>query len=375
MDSKRIYILGAGSSKGHSKGIFPSINQFFTKAKELGADLKSDFKLVVDYIKKISDRNILTGRDSIDIESLFTNIEIDIERSASPDLLKIRQQLLRLIQVVLIQLEESLSRHPGEYNQFVSMLNKNDTVITFNWDLLLDNTLDRIHILERMKMSRVGGPPYKDPKENQYWQFVFNISAISEQTWKHGTFDDPYKVWNPERGFYLKLHGSVDWFYCTNLTCRAFNKTFPLLEPTEQYYCSECHEPLELLLIPPILNKEYRRFPFIRKIWNMAAKELTLANEVIIWGYRLPHTDFYVSWLLQQAREAPLKNLIIINPRLVSKKGRIQTSFVRRFYNIFRGVITKESILLYESFEDYSKNLNILNKYNLGDSKIAYKAI
>lgn len=32
---KRVFILGAGSSISHTKGKFPTINQFFIKAQEL----------------------------------------------------------------------------------------------------------------------------------------------------------------------------------------------------------------------------------------------------------------------------------------------------------------------------------------------------
>jgi hypothetical protein len=355
MGSKRIYILGAGSSIGHSKGLFPSITGFFSSAKKLGLSFQSQFNLISNYAEKVIGQNILSGKDRTDIEALFTHIEIEIERKPSSDLLAIRQQLLKLIQEVLIGLEEKLNNQKGEYHEFISMIGPKDTIITFNWDLLLDNLLNRKKILADRLMQLKDN----DANSGQYWKFIIKLSAFGEQTIDGIAFEKPYRDWNPATGYYLKAHGSVDWFYCSNESCRASRKTFPLLEPALTHYCSECHEPLESLLIPPALNKEYRHYPLIRRIWNLAAKELNSAEELIIWGYSLPPTDFYCHWLLRQARESPLRSLVIINPSVFHRyrgKKKQHTVFIRRFYDIFKDKISNNSLYLYESFADYFKN-------------------
>ncbi|MDP1854123.1 MAG: hypothetical protein Q8L26_08005 [Candidatus Omnitrophota bacterium] len=375
MESKRIYILGAGSSIAHSKGDFPSIKQFFIKAREEGADIKQDFGQIVAYIKKITGRNIATGKAILDIESLFTNLEIDIEKRTTPTLLEIRQQLLMIIKKVLYLKERKMPRLNGDYNNFSRLLNVSDTIITFNWDLLLDNVMGRESTLGAGVSEAENVSSCRPQLIGQYNEFIYNISAYSERTIGCLSPNLPYNKWNLKKGVYLKLHGSIDWFYCLNEKCRAVNKVFPLLQPLDKYFCSECHESLETLLIPPVLNKDYRRSPFIRKIWNIAGKELSSASEVIIWGYGLPPTDFYATWLLRQARTDFLKKLVIINPRVISKKGRLQTSFVRKIYNIFLGVIKKGDLCLYESFSDFTEEKDVLVKYELGDKKEAYKSI
>lgn len=354
MSIKRVYILGSGSSIGHSKGIFPSIEKFFVSARQSGVKLKEDYSLIVTYVKKTFGRNILRGKSSVDIEELFSYIDIEIERSFSAELIEMRQQLLHLIKSVLFNLERKVLGKSGEYNDFVSRLDPQDTIISFNWDLLLDNVLERETILKRNYKGQ--GSEVVPP---QYHNFIQGLSALRERTIKHVTFGIPYSGWNAEVGYYLKMHGSIDWFYCSNESCRAFPRVFPLLELDQTHHCSECHEPIGSLLVPPTFNKEYRKYPLIRKIWNLAAKEMTTANELTIWGYSLPPTDFYSSWLLQQARKAPLNKLVIINPAIVTTTGKVRKTFVRRFKYIFLGKTKAIDIFLYKTFEDYAKAKDI----------------
>ena len=367
-------MLGAGSSIGHSAGVFPSIEGFFSKAKEMNLQSGENFKLLADYTLKILGRNIFVSRDNTDIESLFTYIEIELERNPSPDLIKVRLHLLRLIQDVLISLESKVNVNNGEYKLLVSQLNQSDTIITFNWDLLLDKYLSHKELLEsRYNKKKIG-----NLKNAHYDQFLMSLSGFGEQTWQGVSIQSPYESWSPDNGFYLKAHGSIDWAYCSNDVCRASRKVFPILKPSKIHYCSECHEPLQILIIPPVLNKGYRQYPIIRKLWNLAAREMVTVDELIIWGYSLPPTDFYASWLLRQAREAPLSKLVLINPEVVSKKaGKVMlgVKFIRKFYDLFRRKLPKESITIYESFEDYTSNNNVLIKYNLKEPRESYKFI
>ena len=81
---------------------------------------------------------------------------------------------------------------------------------------------------------------------------------------------------------------------------------------------------------------------------------MSVANELTIWGYSLPPTDFHSSWLLRQAREAPLHKLVIINPQAASEKtGKVKATFIRRFKNAFRGRIKEIDISVFRTFGDY----------------------
>ena len=255
MVSKRIYILGAGSSIGHSEGIFPSIKEFFRAAKRLMLGSSDEFRKVLDYGKQVTGRSLVAERKAFDIESFFTHLEIELERTSSPELLAIREQLLKLIQSVLLGLSKEIFGKQGEYDDMVYTLQKTDTIITFNWDLLLDNILKRENILAVQYNKR------KDPEalSGHYWQFIYHLSALGERTMTHVALSEPYQEWRSDSGCYLKMHGSIDWFYCSNEHCRASRKVFPVMEPSQAQYCSECHELLSSLVIPPVLNKGYRQ--------------------------------------------------------------------------------------------------------------------
>jgi len=376
--ASKVYILGAGSSIGHSHKLFPAITTFFSCAKEFDLYSSKDFNNFKDlqlYVKDMMGLDIYVSTRKIDIEAVMTLIDIELERTASPRLLTIRQQLLELIQRVLIAAEEEITsrKGKGEYNLLTSGLQKKDTIITFNWDLLLDNVLNRIPILKSYQTKRNVSEKYQS---GQYYRFILDLSAIGEKSWQGAFVRNPYYDWNPPGGYYLKVHGSIDRHYCSNESCRFFRKVFPVLL-NEVYYCSECHEPLEHLLIPPVLNKGYHQYPLIRRIWNLAAKEISSAEELIIWGYSMPPTDFHSAWLLRQCRKNPPKRLVIINPSVKTKKNTVATVFVRRFYEMFRGKIEKEkeSLSLFENFSDYHSSVDILDKYHIGPAKKAYSGI
>ena len=364
---KRIFILGAGSSIGNSKGLFPSVYQFFTTARELKLWSSEKYRNLNEYGRSIYGKNIFASNVKTDIEDFFTFIEIEIEKNPSHELFKIRQQLLDIIQQVLTKLCTNNANKNGEYANFASEIKSNDTIITFNWDISLDHYLHRDYVLKGFLPKN----KIEDDKIQyyQYYNFILDYSALGEHTWKKIGIDQPYQQWDISKGYYLKAHGSVDWYYCQNESCRAFRKVFPVIEPTKDYSCSECHEQLDCLIIPPILNKGYRQYPLIRRIWNLATQEINSCTDLIIWGYSLPPTDFYCSWLIRQARQAPIKNLILINPEVITKRAsKIQfgRSFVGKFTSIFNGIDINVS--LFENFNDYLANLDIKEKYDVGES-------
>jgi len=120
MQGKRLFILGAGASIGHTNKLFPSINKFFIKADELGifSKEKHEFKELADYIQEFFGQNIFKKRIKMNIETIFTHLEIQLERSSGGNLIGIREQLLNLIRLVLIKLASQVRDQDGEYKKF-----------------------------------------------------------------------------------------------------------------------------------------------------------------------------------------------------------------------------------------------------------------
>ncbi len=377
MNSKRVYILGAGSSISHSNGQFPKINEFFSVANEKGLFDIYDFSQIIEYVKTAIGKNIKIRKSNIDIEDLLTHIEIEIERSALPKLLSIRQEILTFIRKLFIQLTDEISGKKNDYNSFVNSIIKSDTIITFNWDILLDNCFGR-----EKKLSQYEENGIVIGSSDHYNEFIFTLTALAEGTRGYPLPKLPYSQWNVDRGYYIKLHGSVDWFYCANEACRSFRKVYPELDLKNELFCSYCHEELNCMIIPPILNKGYKKYPLIRTLWNLASKEISIADEIVIWGYSLPTTDFYSKWLLRQARRAPIKKLTIINPSLLSKdpsKSTLRIGFVRKYYDIFREQLPKKdlmnSLFLYKNYNDYNFGKDIFEAYGIPEKEEKYSRI
>lgn len=218
---KTIWILGAGASKAHNSGM-PAINEFFSIAQELGIinHSNNNFPLLKKYIEDSFGKNILDDNVKLDIEKVLTNIEIDIDKSDSVKFFTAKQEVLKLIKEVFNGLSKGLENQNGKYNIFING-NKNfdgimpsDTILSFNWDLLLDNIFERRKILK--PSYKEGELPPQSVKNkvdnNQYYKMAYELSALKGCV-RYSNVFPPYEKYDNSKGYYLKLHGSIDWLY------------------------------------------------------------------------------------------------------------------------------------------------------------------
>ena len=373
--SKTVYILGAGASYSHSNKEFPLINDIFKVAKKLLVTslitdintLNPNYGCVEDYIGNKFNKSIFNIKQKLNIEDILTNLEIDIEKTKSNDLQIVRDRIITIILVTFILLDRKsvYYKRNGEYFLFFDRLKDNDTIITYNWDLLLDNILDRERIISNIKNI---GQVEDGILKKQYLRMLMDLSAYRDLSWDRTSA--PYEQYN-SKGYYLKLHGSIDWLYCPNEDCGLYSKVFPVKNVSGEYLiadykCHECSSRMKHLIIPPILNKNYSSFPFVKKLWNIALEELQSADELVIWGYRLPPTDFYNRWLFRQKSDK-LKKVSIINPECFrnrkNKELRKNNIFLEPFLDIFEASKIVPEISYYENYSDYNNNIKYLDKY------------
>ncbi len=333
-----------------------------------------DFNQIIEYVKSAVGKDIKNRNSNIDIEDLLTHIDIEIERSSSPKLTSVRQEMLTFIRRLLIQLSEKLSKSKRDYDNFVDSIEKSDTIVTFNWDILLDNCLGRESSIQS------NGKSTRFDSMCHYLNFIQSLTVYAEGNLNDKTPQLPYAHWSADKGYYIKVHGSIDWFYCANETCSYYRKVIPVLDLKHNLYCPYCHEELSCMIIPPILNKGYRIYPLVRTLWNLASKEISTAEEIVIWGYSLPPTDFYAKWLLRQARQSSFKKLTLINPEVVStSKGEATwgISFIRRFFDIYRDIVRKDtlfdSLFLYKDYNDYGSKVDIFESLSIPNKIEKYK--
>lgn len=171
-------------------------------------------------------------------------------------------------------------------------------VITLNYDILVDNAM-----LQR--------------NEDQL------IEAIPD----YGVDLDYTRDIEPQvKGLLLKIHGSLNWFYCPSCsrltlgisrslasTYKVTNMLFAAGRDLNEWYtchgkeCESCHAIaneetqayVEPLLITPTHLKDYRN-PHIARLWYLAERTLREAERVIFVGYSLPDDDLEVAYLLKR---------------------------------------------------------------------------
>ena len=331
--NKTVFILGAGASISHSQGNFPSYNDFFSKARTLNlindknsGEVLDKYKGLRNYILNVIKTDILSEKSTVDIEMLMTFIDIEIENTDNRESYQIyKKRLLEIIIMLFEELSNNLKAKKGDYNDFVENIKDNHTVITFNWDLLLDRIL-------------------KDKKQYD------NLNDLILSEMNLIAFNRPInsKLLS-NNGYYLKLHGSIDWQYCPNSNCDANNKILI----SEGNVCGRCFKHFNRLIIPPIINKQYKTYPFIEKLWTLASIQLEAAQEVVIWGYRLPPTDFYSNWLLSKTSNK-VKKVSIVNPDCILPSKRKDIRLNRKnFLKPFSDIYGEKKIVLYKNYQDY----------------------
>ena len=340
-----VYILGAGASYGETllakndpTGVgarlvtTPLVNGFFKEAlfQRLGYSAHAaaqDFKEAFDYVNFLKQPNGVPGTpawDGFDLEEIFTSVELEREfRGAQSDerarLTIIRNKLVRYIgRIIALCTQGAYGEHT---RRLAESLDVGDSVITFNWDLLLDHELH--------------------PRETQRWQYK-NFFALVLRDFRFGPI-----VFGPygQQGMLLKLHGSFNWYQCTNQLCREaaaltfFESTSLALERLMgigETICEACGSEMNPLLIPPLLRKPIHDVPMIRSIWGIAKRRLELADNVVVIGFSLPPTDFYASWLLRsvQVSRHEQPRVFVVNPMNAPDHDE-HAQFARRMQAVF----------------------------------------
>jgi hypothetical protein len=307
-----VFILGAGASYGESLAVIdrlppppatptptPLTNGFFREAlynsiHYEGATAAKDYPEAFDYIprSRLLTEPVGTGNwQTLDLEQIFTSIELErafsnpeSDRAAKATL--VRNQLVRYIQRILSMCTQYC--YGQNYRRLASKITPDDSVLTFNWDLLLDQEL----------LGFANG--IVNPR-SQYSNFAFLTLG---QNLTRGTAI----LGGTPLGMYLKMHGSFNWFLCTNPKCRLSSEV--VLDIDTQLsleramgigysHCFNCGSDLLPLLIPPLLHKPVTDRSIIRSIWGLARQRLEVASKVIVIGFSAAPTDFYAAWLLR----------------------------------------------------------------------------
>lgn len=291
--AENVFILGAGASKESGA---PLMFDFLDVAEDL---LRADafgegetISKVFEVISKLQSVYAKSYLELTNIESLFGVIEMarvinKLDDYSSEEINEIRESLVTLIVKTL----EKTIAFPADgergvtptrsYRSFIELIQDKGTgdcsIITFNYDLALDFAC--------------------------YWMGTHINYCLTDSN-EYGV-----KL--------LKLHGSINWAKCSECkeiipyTLDKYFQTYRwnlwgdtrsvLLRVSEHLQnLSNHHEHKEFektpVIVPPTWNKtEYQGT--LTNVWNQAAKELSEARNIYVFGYSLPESDAFFRYL------------------------------------------------------------------------------
>jgi len=329
------FVLGAGASHGdHLKKRCPTLPSPFSPPTSLGffdaEQLKgidyfskfseSDFPRALKFIRDLYQINMEPLGEgawrSVDIERVFTFVELErefmsLESNRAAELTLVRNELTAYVQKVLALCTQNAQ---GEfYKAMADVLTVDDSVITFNWDLLAD-------------LELINKPQYEN----------FSVLCLNKQLTKPqgGLSGTPGR-----EGLFLKLHGSLNWYTCSNAKCPSgsaidvdLDEQLSLTRHTGlgQAICRRCGAESLTVIVPPILHKRITATPVIRSIWGLARNRLLTATKVFIVGFSFPPTDYYADWLLRSSLGARRDvEIFVVNPENINKafKSKMEVTF------------------------------------------------
>ncbi len=347
-----LFVFGAGTS--HPDGlplqrdVLPMIlNDAEITSSEIG-------KIVIQFIKD----NFVYDVESNEyphLESLFLFLDYFIRQNESlsktysnATIHEIKEYLIKLIHYTV---NKNTNKKSTVYHNFwdaVEKYNKNISVITLNYDTLLEQAFE--HLYERIGYIDYSFHlmNYESSKELEFFNFWVNPQQPIVTS--HNPL--PFKI--------IKLHGSLNWKYCnccnqTLLTPwdRAIDLNKGQLtwyskknDANFEYICPQDGTSFETLILTPSFTQNLNRQVFTQ-LMSEAGREIRSAKKIVFIGYSLSNADVHVRALLKKHLQTDTK-VVVINPRITnSLKLKYQSiaSHTKFINSTFEDFVTNDKLL------------------------------
>ncbi len=336
-----LYIIGAGASKNYTQSdhgirglVSPVDRDFFKMARRVlrNTARRADpiFLEDIEALMRSVDPSVSADRDNFRIfnrrgfslEAVMTQLDIDFRLFSQATPAASGQGESResraLKDLLAITLEYAL-RGPvcDKHTALARGMKKGDIVISFNYDILMDNAL-----FHERKITDSG--------------YLMNFFMTNE-----------YGVWNrpidaPSDVTLLKLHGSLNWVKCgfcgVLLLYRHKKQTIPGTAGFQCPRCSSDRSMAQRLMIPPIQSKNYgdRDMAFL---WVQADQLMRDFSRIVCIGYSFSPLDFDMLTLMKRFRtrrtSAPLVDFVSPDRKARKRlKAQLGVEEVRTFDNL-----------------------------------------
>ena len=243
--------------------------------------LESEYRQAIDVVA------MLNG-PVVDVEGLFT--DLDLGRGAFRTLTEDQQERLngRIRRCLADYFKSIYKQRRGAplYEAFAKRIEKGDVIVTFNYDVSLENELVRAHKFRvRNGYGSSLGADWDEPDSD-----VTVLKPHGSINWTGvifgGAIGGPVQVFNSLGG--RPFVDNVDSVF-PDYPSRILDKAFPGGGVTKS-----------ATLILPTYEKEFsvktslgdEWIPFYESIWSQAAESLGRSDRVVIIGYSMPVADY-----------------------------------------------------------------------------------
>lgn len=405
---KLVILLRAGASKSYdaskTKQRMPIANDFFKTFNKLSISENTWVLIgsIIEYVRIY--RNIFL-ENFHNYNEVIEDLHSEIQEKLYDILIKNRTSFLGDANTSEVEFMDNFTIYKAYFELvflFVSVINeiqngevseshinlakqltKNDTIITFNWDTLMDRALDETTdwnpdngYLVRPKYI------YKDkwdiPEEDEMKNYPYLLKLHGSSNWltshpipENGVLvptqeqsikdfcvnvnnNSPYSCY---KGRYSEGYENYSYgYYPVNLPLEGKSAPEGMLFVSSSFKSPFMKEPTSSdkglvsipLIIPPVKKKEYNSFGnLFTSLWEKAEKELSEASEIYIIGYSFPKTDYRSSELFKKAflKRTNMPKIIIVNPNpeLIVERFKYDFGITNDNLTIIKDYFTKET--------------------------------
>lgn len=317
-EHKTVFILGAGATRGaikhaliNRKRIKPPLNSDFFKVAETYAKARgknsADSKRLVRLKGVFKDEIPFKGEPTMEEAFSLLYVAKDFPeiyktgpgRRPSAGNRKEIEDFLRMTFSILAVIDKKSDEHTG-YDRLATKLTQRDTIISLNYDTLLDSALARYGWSPKTGYALGGG------RRKVEWEPQWSAAPSSLRDVK-----------------LLKLHGSMNWYVRGDYT--GLSKVFeakPVLVsgPRRNEVGGHIRQ-----IVPPIYGKIFEHKHW-RQLWGRAFQALCKAEALVVIGCSLIDTDFHLRAMLSRVVRyrkqdgSPFKRAIFVADTKVRRK-------------------------------------------------------
>ena len=306
--SRNVFFFGAGFSKAINAA-YPTLKELTTKLCKI---YDEEISFVADYW-----RNEINDMYKSNIETLLTYLSSTLPYKTPVQMSTDNALYKDITSRIAIYFNNELQTSKNdnclpEVNKLMQfILDDKSICITLNYDVLLEKYLNNCALTraKQIDFSNLYNAPLTELNPTG------NISFYD--------INDPEPIPRDSLPDIIKLHGSINW----GITADNSSIVYYIKNGDEDYRKSH----LQTYIIPPVLDKtNFYSNHILKAIWQRAHNKLSNAENIYIFGFSFPETDYSIKFLFQSA----LKNNKTCNVYVINVENDL-TELKKHYEKIF----------------------------------------